>query len=133
MVDIVSKINPKLAPILDRALSGQSLDLDEGYALIESDASQLTTLMWAASELRNNTQQTRKITYSRKIFLPLTNLCRDRCGYCTFVKGPEQSGAHTMSPDEVLKVALIKPLKRVEWVEVDQISSKEKKEELSTH
>ena len=35
--------------------------------------------------------------------------------------------------DEVLKVALIKPLKRVEWVEVDQISSKEKKEELSTH
>ena len=105
MVDIASKINPKLAPILDRALSGQSLDLDEGYALIESDASQLTTLMWAASELRNNTQQTRKITYSRKIFLPLTNLCRDRCGYCTFVKGPEQSGAHTMSPDEVLKVA----------------------------
>ena len=35
--------------------------------------------------------------------------------------------------DEVLKVALTKPLKRVEWVEVDQLSSKEKNEELSTH
>jgi len=45
------------------------------------------------------------VTYSRKIFLPLTNLCRDRCGYCTFVKGPGQSGAHTMSPNEVLAVA----------------------------
>src|ERR1019366_1303547 len=45
------------------------------------------------------------VTYSRKVFLPLTNLCRDRCGYCTFVKGPQQHDAHTMTPDEVLAVA----------------------------
>jgi FO synthase len=45
------------------------------------------------------------ITYSRKVFIPLTNLCRDYCGYCTFRRDPGQAGAHTMAPDEVLQVA----------------------------
>jgi 7,8-didemethyl-8-hydroxy-5-deazariboflavin synthase CofG subunit len=45
------------------------------------------------------------ITYSRKVFIPLTNLCRDYCGYCTFRRDPGQPGAHTMTPDEVLTVA----------------------------
>jgi len=45
------------------------------------------------------------ITYSRKVFLPLTNLCRDYCGYCVFRKDPGDPGAHTMTPDEVLAVA----------------------------
>ena len=45
------------------------------------------------------------ITYSRKVFLPLTNLCRDYCGYCTYRRDPGQPGAHTMSPEEVLEVA----------------------------
>jgi len=45
------------------------------------------------------------ITYSRKVFLPLTNLCRDYCGYCIFRRDPGQPGAHTMTPDEVLQVA----------------------------
>lgn len=45
------------------------------------------------------------ITYSRKVFIPLTNLCRDYCGYCTFRRDPGQAGAHTMTPDEVLAVA----------------------------
>jgi FO synthase len=43
------------------------------------------------------------ITYSRKVFLPLTNLCRDYCGYCTFRRDPGEPGAHTMTPDEVLE------------------------------
>jgi len=45
------------------------------------------------------------ITYSPKVFLPLTNLCRDRCGYCTFRRDPGDAGAHWMEPDEVLAVA----------------------------
>jgi 7,8-didemethyl-8-hydroxy-5-deazariboflavin synthase CofG subunit len=45
------------------------------------------------------------ITYSRKVFIPLTNLCRDYCGYCTFRRDPGEPGAHTMTPDEVLEVA----------------------------
>ena len=44
------------------------------------------------------------VTYSRKVFIPLTNLCRDYCGYCIFRRDPEDPGAHTMTPDEVLEV-----------------------------
>ena len=47
----------------------------------------------------------RVITYSRKVFIPLTNLCRDRCGYCTFARQPGDGLAHTMTPEEVLAVA----------------------------
>src|SRR4029077_511553 len=42
------------------------------------------------------------ITYSRKVFLPLTNLCRDYCGYCVFRKDPRDPGAPTMTPAAVL-------------------------------
>jgi 7,8-didemethyl-8-hydroxy-5-deazariboflavin synthase CofG subunit len=45
------------------------------------------------------------ITYSRKVFLPLTNLCRDYCGYCVFRRDPGTPGAHTMTPEDVLAVA----------------------------
>ena len=45
------------------------------------------------------------VTYSRKVFIPLTNLCRDYCGYCTFRRDPDDPGAHTMTPEEVLEVA----------------------------
>ncbi len=45
------------------------------------------------------------ISYSRKVFIPLTNLCRDYCGYCTYRRDPGDPGAHTMTPDEVLSVA----------------------------
>jgi 7,8-didemethyl-8-hydroxy-5-deazariboflavin synthase CofG subunit len=45
------------------------------------------------------------VTYSRKVFIPLTNLCRDYCGYCVFRRDPGQPGAHTMTPEEVLAVA----------------------------
>ena len=47
----------------------------------------------------------RVITYSPKVFIPLTKLCRDRCGYCTFAESPSHIAAAYMSPDEVLAVA----------------------------
>lgn len=43
------------------------------------------------------------LTYSPKVFLPVTNLCRDRCSYCTFRKGPKDAGAHTMTLDEIVE------------------------------
>lgn len=65
---------------------------------------ELDSLMAVAAELRDRVKGLR-ITYSRKVFIPLTNLCRDYCGYCTFRKDPGQPGALTMTPDEVLAVA----------------------------
>src|SRR5262249_11267535 len=68
------------------------------------DGEELDSLMSAAAELRNRFK-VRHITYSKKVFVPLTNLCRDYCGYCTFRKDPVQPGARTMMPDEVIAVA----------------------------
>lgn len=56
-----------------------------------------------ASALRDQ-KHGKVLTYSPKVFLPVTNLCRDRCSYCTFRKGPKDKGAHTMSLDQISKV-----------------------------
>ncbi|MEH6579874.1 MAG: 7,8-didemethyl-8-hydroxy-5-deazariboflavin synthase CofG [Amphritea sp.] len=45
-----------------------------------------------------------RITYSRKVFIPLTNMCRDTCGYCTFVKHPSSPEARIMTPAQVMEV-----------------------------
>src|SRR5262245_42558906 len=93
-----------ITEILERARSGERLTAADGYALIHADATDLTAMMAAASALRDE-HHGRTITYSRKVFIPLTNLCRQKCGYCTFARGPRDERAHTMSPDEVLAVA----------------------------
>jgi FO synthase len=47
----------------------------------------------------------RRVTFSPKVFIPLTMLCRDRCGYCTFAKAPARLESPYLTPDEVLAVA----------------------------
>jgi FO synthase len=64
----------------------------------------LAELISAAGELRDRLSGTR-ITYSPKVFIPLTMLCRDRCGYCTFAKAPARLAAPYLSADEVLDIA----------------------------
>jgi len=66
--------------------------------------SPLPDLLAAATEFRAQGKGT-VITYSKKVFIPLTTLCRDYCSYCTFRKDPGQLGAHFMSPTEVLALA----------------------------
>src|SRR6266536_6724618 len=78
-----------------------SLSRDLAYRLIRAEGSELVGLMHAASTLRDR-HKGRLVTYSRKVFIPLTNLCRDKCGYCTFAKPPGHPDARTMTPDEVL-------------------------------
>jgi 7,8-didemethyl-8-hydroxy-5-deazariboflavin synthase CofG subunit len=69
-----------------------------------TDQLQTKALLETAADLRDRIKGGR-ISYSKKVFIPLTNLCRDYCGYCTFRKDPGQPGAKTMTPDEVLAVA----------------------------
>jgi 7,8-didemethyl-8-hydroxy-5-deazariboflavin synthase CofG subunit len=72
--------------------------------LIDCPDSDLPALLAAARAAKEHFKPG-VVTYSRKVFLPLTNLCRDYCGYCIFRRDPGQPGAHTMIPDEVLAVA----------------------------
>ena len=64
----------------------------------------LPELLSAAAELRARGKGT-VVSFSKKVFIPLTTLCRDYCSYCTFRKDPGQPGAHFMTPDEVLVLA----------------------------
>ena len=64
----------------------------------------LSELLSVATALRAKGKGT-TVTFSKKVFIPLTTLCRDYCGYCTFRKDPGQPGAQFMTPDEVLAVA----------------------------
>ncbi len=74
-----------------------SLDFEGACARIREGHPGLFT---QASQLRDQAFG-KVLTYSPKVFLPVTNLCRDRCSYCTFRKGPKDKGAHTMSLEEI--------------------------------
>jgi 7,8-didemethyl-8-hydroxy-5-deazariboflavin synthase CofG subunit len=71
--------------------------------LMRSEDDSLPDLLAAAQAARDRFKPG-VITYSRKVFLPLTNLCRDYCGYCTFRRDPSDPGARTMTPAEVMQV-----------------------------
>src|SRR6266481_1696526 len=90
-----------ISEILERALAGVRLSEADAIALIECPDRDLDALLSAAAELRDRGHPNRDVTYSRKVFLPVTNLCRDRCTYCTFRKDPDDPDAWTMTPDEI--------------------------------
>src|SRR3990172_3349582 len=98
------RLNPEFEELLSRAVAGAPLSPADGARLISARGSELSALMLAASAVRDQGKG-RTVTYSRKVFIPLTNLCRQKCGYCTFARGPKDPLARTMSPDEVLAVA----------------------------
>ncbi len=87
-----------------RPSSPPPLSREEACHWVRCPDDDLAELLRSARDLRYRFKPG-VITYSRKVFLPLTNLCRDYCGYCTFRRDPGQPGAHTMTPDEVLAVA----------------------------
>ena len=88
----------KLEKICDAPISREL-----ACVLLRSGDDALPALLAAAQSARDRFKPG-IITYSRKVFLPLTNLCRDYCGYCTFRRDAGEPGAHTMTPDEVMEV-----------------------------
>ncbi|SDY04193.1 FO synthase subunit 1 /FO synthase subunit 2 [Modestobacter sp. DSM 44400] len=102
---------------LVRAERGVTLDATEAETLLHARGlgagDPLDRLLAAASRVRDaglaSAGRPGVVTYSRKVFIPLTHLCRDRCHYCTFVATPgqlrAQGKAPFLSPDEVVDVA----------------------------
>ena len=77
------------------------MDINSDPTFAKADT---TELLSAAAAIRDRFWGN-NVTYSRKVFVPLTNMCRDTCGYCTFVKHPSDPQARIMTPDQVLQVA----------------------------
>jgi FO synthase len=92
-----------LTAAAESASDGAELSRETACKLLGANDDPLPALLSAAQTARAKFRPP-VITYSRKVFLPLTNLCRDYCGYCIFRRDPNQPGAHTMTPDEVMEV-----------------------------
>ncbi|NML32354.1 7,8-didemethyl-8-hydroxy-5-deazariboflavin synthase CofG [Paraburkholderia antibiotica] len=76
----------------------------EAIAMGELSGDELLPLMEQARDVRQRAWGT-TVTYSRKVFIPLTNLCRDQCGYCTFARQPGEAGAGYLTPAQVMAIA----------------------------
>ncbi|MBC2643172.1 MULTISPECIES: bifunctional FO biosynthesis protein CofGH [unclassified Rhodococcus (in: high G+C Gram-positive bacteria)] len=99
--------------VLRRARDGATLNVDEATVLLQARGDDLADLCSSAGKVRDAgllaAGRPKAVTYSRKVFIPLTRLCRDKCHYCTFVTVPgklraEGRGAY-LEPDEVLEIA----------------------------
>jgi FO synthase len=94
---------------LRRARDGVALDATEAEILLGARGDDLTDLCASAARVRDqglaDAGRPGIVTYSRKVFIPLTRLCRDRCHYCTFATTPNRVPAPFLSPDEVLAIA----------------------------
>src|SRR5499427_1468627 len=88
--------------LLQKAASGSGVTGEESLALSKNAA--LLELLAVASQVRKQGKG-KTVSFSKKVFIPLTTLCRDYCSYCTFRKDPGQPGAHFMTPEEVLALA----------------------------
>ena len=95
-------MNPEIKSLLEKAVSGKILSDAEGRLLTNTELSPL--LLETAVALRDQKHHNR-ISYSRKVFIPLTQLCRDVCHYCTFAQKPRKLKSPYLTPEEVLKIA----------------------------
>ncbi len=98
-----------LRRVLRRARDGVTLNPTEAAVLMAARGEQLAELTAIAGRVRDAGLEAagrpRTITYSRKVFIPLTRLCRDRCHYCTFVTVPNRLPAAYLEIDEVVDIA----------------------------
>jgi FO synthase len=94
----------QLGRALARARAGKTLSLPEAEALLSARDEALQDLMGVASHLRD-LGHGRTVTYSRKVFIPLTMLCRDHCHYCTFAKPPARLDKPFLTPEDVVAIA----------------------------
>ncbi|MEU4679392.1 bifunctional FO biosynthesis protein CofGH [Micromonospora sp. NPDC023737] len=94
---------------LRRAATGRALDVDEATALLGARGDALDELLGVAAGIRDaglrDAGRPGVVTYSKKVFIPLTRLCRDRCHYCTFATVPHRLPAPFLDRDEVLAIA----------------------------
>jgi FO synthase len=86
------------------AVAREMGSLGREAALFLAVQAPLADLLAAATEVRARGKGT-VVSFSKKVFIPLTTLCRDYCSYCTFRKDPGQPGGHFMTPHEVLALA----------------------------
>ena len=106
---VTTPTTSQLRRAVARARDGKALDAVEAQVLLHARGADLAALCEAATAVRDAAMlaagRPGVVTYSRKVFIPLTRLCRDRCHYCTFATVPGRLPAPYLRPDEVLDIA----------------------------
>lgn len=112
--EVLERLRPRA---LHRAEEGRTLTRDEAAGLLTAREGDLDRLLAVASRVRDaapwyapgawgrSADGRQRVTYSRKVFVPLTHLCRDTCGYCTFAWPPKKDMPAFLSPDQVVDIA----------------------------
>ena len=112
-----AELERTLPRALRRAEDGRTLARTEAAALFTARGADLERLVDIAARVRAAAPWYRdgawgrsadgrpRVTYSRKVFIPLTHLCRDACGYCTFAQPPRAKSPAFLAPDAVLDIA----------------------------
>ena len=100
----VTDLTHQIRRALHRADDGKVISVEEAAALLAARGEDLERLLAAACRVRD-AGVGRVVTFSPKVFIPLTRLCRDRCGYCTFATTPDNLAVPYLTPEEVLAVA----------------------------
>ena len=114
MISVGPDATPGMRRALARARDGKALDVEEATVLLGARGEDLERLLEVAGRVRDaglvdagrlDGDGRGVVTYSRKVFIPLTRLCRDRCHYCTFATVPGRLPAPFLSVEEVLDIA----------------------------
>ena len=100
----ISIKDSSISEILEKCLEKKSISKDDALCLLESK--DIISILKLSTLLKTRFKKD-VITYSRKIFINITNLCRDFCSYCTYRKNPFESSTVMMKPPEIIKLAKI--------------------------
>ena len=110
----MGKMPDSCTPINDvllKAKMGSDLTTSDAFSLVAADLGDTqdmcTVAGWMRDQVKGNI-----VTFSPKVFIPLTHLCRDFCGYCTFRKNPQQAGDDLfMTAEQILQAVSYTHLK----------------------
>ncbi len=103
MLGAEASASVRTAGIIEKVLSGETINREDALTIAGLGNDELPYILLAASEIRDRGKG-RVLTFSRNVFVPLTQLCRNHCGYCTFKYEPGE-GALFLRPGEVLDMA----------------------------
>ena len=100
-----TQVSPPLEEVISKAKAGYPLCESDCLSFLAAHQDTTQEICAAAADMRNQAKGS-TVTFSPKVFIPLTQMCRDFCGYCTFRKDPQQAGKDLfMTPEQVLDVA----------------------------
>ena len=102
--EALKNANSDIKEILLKALNNEKISVKEAYILMEATIEDLPSIFLVANLLKNRFKG-KKISFSKKVFIPLTNLCRNACKYCGFRKNPSDPNSGFLSPNQVLEIA----------------------------